>query len=120
MDDQDWTPVTMRRRGGGTGGTGAPRRVSVETTHAINASQQAAAIERRADAGDLKRKRVTVGSRQDLTTARTKLNITQVEADAKCNVPKNTINRIENGSYVPDGTTIGKIRRFLHVDIRLE
>ncbi len=124
MDDQDWTPVVMKRRGNpsssGGGAGGVPRRVPVEQTRAINASQHAAAVERKAEAGDLKRKKVTVASRQDLTTARLKLNLTQVEADAKCNVPKNTLNRIENGSYVPDGATIAKIRRALNVDIRFE
>lgn len=121
MDDQDWTPVVMKRRGGaGTGGIGTGvKKVPVTTTRAINASQHAAAVERKAEEGDLKRKKVTVESRQDLIQGRLKLNISQIEADAKCNVPKNTINRIENGSYVPDGATIAKIRRFLHVDIRL-
>ncbi len=123
MDDQDWTPVVMKRRGGAPssgGGSGAQKRVSVEKTRSINASQQAAAIELRAEEGNLKRKKVSVASRQDLTTARLKMNWTQVEADAKCNIPKNTINRIESGSYVPDGATIGKIKRTLNVDIRLE
>ena len=124
MDDQDWTPVVMKRRGGapssGGGSGGVPRRIPIEQTRAMNASQQAAAIERRAEEGNLKRKRVSVASRQDLTTARLKMNWTQVEADAKCNIPKNTINRIESGSYVPDGATIGKIKRTLNVDIRFE
>lgn len=122
MDDQDWTPVVIKRRGklSTGGGAGVPKRVPVEQTRAMNASQQAAAIERKAEAGDLKRKKVTVESRQAITQARLKLNISQTEADAKCNLPKNTINRIENGSYVPDGTTIAKIRRALNVDIRLE
>ena len=116
MDDQDWTPVTMRRRGGG-GITS--KRVSVETTRAAAAAQSAAAVERRAEDGNLKRKKVTAESRDALVQARLKLNISQIEADAKCNVPKNTINRIENGSYIPDGATIAKIRRSLDVDIRL-
>ncbi len=119
MDDQDWTPVVVRRRGKPSTGTSASKRVSVETTRAINAAQTSAAIERRADEGDLKRKKVTVESRQALVQARLKLNITQTEADAQCNIPKNTINRIESGSIVPDGLTMSKIRRTLGVDIRL-
>ncbi len=121
MEEQDWTPVTIRRRGGGVGGPSVkPKRIAVEQTRAMNASQQASAIERKAEEGNLKRKKVTAGSRNDLVQSRLKLNISQVEADAKCNVPKNTINRIENGSYVPDGATISKIKRNLNVDIRLE
>ena len=117
MDEQDWTPVTIRRRGKPL--TGAPKRVSVETTRAAAVAQSAAAIERRADEGDLKRKKVTTESRQALVQARLKLNISQTEADAQCNIPKNTMNRIENGSLVPDGMTMSKIRRTLGVDIRL-
>ena len=117
MDEQDWTPVTIRRRG--KPNSGAPKRVSVETTRAVAAAQSAATIERKAEEGDLKRKKVTADSRQALVQARLKLNISQTEADAKCNIPKNTINHIENGSLVPDGMTMSKIRRSLGVDIRL-
>ena len=121
MDDQDWTPVVMRRRGKpATGGAGSgAKRVSVEQTRAVSVAQHAAAVERKAEDGDLKRKKVTMESRQALVQGRLKLNLNQTEADALCNIPKNTINRIENGSYVPDGATMNKIRRSLHVDIRL-
>jgi ribosome-binding protein aMBF1 (putative translation factor) len=115
MDEQDWTQVTIRRRG-----VGAAKRVSVAQRQINQISQQTAAIERKAEEGSLKSKKVTAESRQLLVESRLNSKWTQQEADAQCNLPKNTLNRIESGAMLPDGATLSKIRRTLKIDLKFE
>jgi ribosome-binding protein aMBF1 (putative translation factor) len=115
MEEQDWTPVTIRRRGNPVGPV---KKVSTAQRQINQAGQHAAAIERKAEEGNLKTKKVSPESRQILVQTRLNSKWTQQEADAQCNLPKGTINRIEAGTMLPDGATLSKIRRTLKIDLK--
>ncbi len=126
MEHQDWTPVTMKRRGGpkpaGTIAAQADRagRVKAAVKSGAAASVAAAAIERKAEEGTLKLKRIATESRQAIVQARLALKMTQDQADAHCALPKHTIKNLEIGALHPSSEVIRKISRGLHVDIKLE
>lgn len=119
MDEQDWTQVTIRRRGS-QHPAGPATKVSVAQRQVSQAGQRAAAVERKAEEGNLKSKKVTSESRQALVQARLNNKWSQLDADAQCNLPKNTINRIESGAMLPNGATLSKIRRTLKIDLKFE
>ena len=126
MDNQDWTPITMKRRGApkpaGSVAAQADRagRVKAEVKTGVATSAAAAAIERKAEDGVLKLKRVATESRQAIVQARLALKMTQDQADAHCALPKHTIKNLEIGALHPSSEVIRKISRGLHVDIKLE
>jgi ribosome-binding protein aMBF1 (putative translation factor) len=117
MSEQDWTPVTINRR---TKVNPATSKLPTVQVQASDAARQAAAIERRAEEGSLKPKHLNKESREKLIHARLEAQLTQVMADAQCNLPRNTIKGIENGSIVPNQDQLRKISRALHVDLKLE
>ena len=109
-EEGEWITVAYRRRGKPR----SVRRVPVSVPE-VNTVE----VKREVKEEDMKTKRVSMESRQELVKSRLEMKLSQVDADMKCNLAKNTINRIENGSYVPDGVTLGKIRRFMGVELRL-
>jgi ribosome-binding protein aMBF1 (putative translation factor) len=116
MSDQDWTTVTIKHRKA----TPATSKLPTVQVQASDAARQIAAIERRAEEGNLKPKHLTKESREKLIHARLEAQLTQVMADGSCNLPRNTIKGIENGSIVPNQDQLRKISRALHVDLKLE
>ena len=117
MSEQDWTPVTIHRRNKPPTTTTKLPTVQVQ---GADQARQAAAIERRAEEGNLKPKHLTKESRDKLVHARMEAQLTQVMADAQCNLPRNTIKGIENGSITPNQDQLRRISRGLHVDLALE
>jgi hypothetical protein len=118
-DHQDWQTVTVRTKKPATGAAG-----KVET--AVRAAQShgahVAAVERAADEGALKVKRVAPESVRALVEARLAYatgKLTQEKADAACALPKHTIRDIEAGRLVPNGDHLRKISRTLRVDLRI-
>jgi hypothetical protein len=126
MEHQDWTPVKIVRRGApkpaGTVAAQADRagRVKAAVKSGVAVSAAAAAIERKAEEGALKLKRVATESRQAIVQARLALKMTQDQADAHCALPKHTIKGLEAGTAHPSPEVIRKISRGLRVDIKLE
>ncbi len=117
MEEQDWTPVTIHKR---VKSTPTNSKLPTVQVQASDAARQAAAIERRAEEGNLKPKHLSAESRQKLVHARPEAQLTQVMADSQCNLPRNTFRGIENGSIVPNHEQLRKISRNLHVDLKLE
>ncbi len=117
MSEQDWTPVTINRR---TKNPPATSKLPTVQVQASDAARHAAAIERRAEEGNLKPRHLSKESRDKLIHARLEAQLTQVMADGQCNLPRNTIKGIENGSIVPNHDQLRKISRALHVDLKLE
>lgn len=126
MADQDWTPVVLQRRRGGANPTGlaahADRagRVKAEMKVAVSAAAHAASIERAAEEGTLKLKRVSAESRQALVQARLARKLSQDQADATAMLPKHTFKGLEAGSQHPSPEVLRKIAREFHVNIKLE
>lgn len=126
MDEQDWTPVTIKRRGGSkpVGGLAAHAdragRVKAETKAAVSAAARAAGIERAAEQGTLKLKKVSAESKQALVQARLERKLSQDQADAAATLPKHTIKGLEAGTAHPSPEVLRKISREFHVDLKLE
>jgi ribosome-binding protein aMBF1 (putative translation factor) len=110
-DNEGWTTVTGRVK--------KPYRVPVETRQSQSKGEQFAALERKADEGVLKVKRVDPTSITELVAARLALGWTQEQTDAACAMPKNTIKKIESGHLVPLGGYLRLISRTLKVNLRL-
>lgn len=118
-DHQDWQTVTVR---GKPKPVGAAGKVETSVRVAQSYGAHAAAVERAADEGALKVKRVDPQSVRALVEARlgyARGKLTQEKADAECALPKNTIRDIEAGRLVPNGDHLRKISRTLRVDLRL-
>ena len=118
-DHQDWQTVTMRSKKPAAGAAG---RVENTVRAAQTYGAHAAAVERAADEGALKTKRVAPESVRALVEARlgySRGKLTQEKADAECALPKNTIRDIEAGRLVPNGDHLRKISRTLRVDLKL-
>jgi ribosome-binding protein aMBF1 (putative translation factor) len=109
-DNEGWTTVTGRSK---------PHRVPAETRQSQSQGQYSTAVERKADSGDLKVKRVDPTSIAELVAARLALGWTQEQTDAACAMPKNTIKKIEAGHLVPLGGYLRAISRTLKVNLRL-
>lgn len=109
MEEDGWTTVTGKKR---TGVKKVPEQIQA-------AGQQFAAVEKKADEGALKQKRVDPASIAELVKARLAAGQTQEMADAACAMPKNTIKKIEAGQLVPIGGYLRAISRTLKVNLRL-
>jgi hypothetical protein len=118
-DHQDWQTVTVRTK---KPAAGAASKVETAVRAAQSHGAHAAAVERAADEGALKVKRVAPESVRALVQARLGYaagKLTQEKADAECALPKHTIRDIEAGRLVPNGDHLRKISRILRVDLRI-
>ena len=121
-DHQDWQTVTVRSHKLPAGAVRASGKVEVSVRTAQTYGAHAAAVEKAADEGALKVKRVAPESVRALVEARLGYaagKLTQEKADAACALPKHTIRDIEAGRLVPNGDVLRKISRTLRVDLRI-
>ena len=121
-DHQDWESVTVRSHKLPPGAVRASGKVEVSVRQAQSYGAHAAAVERAADEGALKVKRVAPESVRALVEARLGYaagKLTQDKADVECSLPKHTIRDIEAGKLVPNGDILRKISRTLRVDLRI-
>jgi ribosome-binding protein aMBF1 (putative translation factor) len=121
-DHQDWQTVTVRSHKLPAGAVRASGKVEVGVRQAQSYGAHAAAVERAADEGALKVKKVASESVRALVEARlgyARGKLTQEKADAECALPKNTIRDIEAGRLVPNGDVLRKISRTLRVDLKI-
>ncbi len=120
MDNQDWTPVVIKRRGGHRGdgaGKSSTGRVDAKELAHKDAARKARAIEEK-EVGKVKH--VSNESRAELARVRIEKNMSQAQADAACGLPRNTFNGLESGKIVPTGDILSKVARGIHVNIKLE
>jgi len=121
-NEQQWEKVTIRRRGPAVA-AGSKGKVESSVRVAQSVGAHLAKVERNAEEGSMKSKKVAAESKAALVKARLEFargKLTQDHADAECALPKNTIREIEAGRLVPDGTVLRKISRGLRVDLKLE
>jgi hypothetical protein len=119
-NEQQWEKVTIKRRVAPAGAAGKIES-SVRASQSVGA--HLAKVERAADEGALKVKKVSAESKAALVKARMEFargKLTQEAADAECALPKHTIRDIEAGRLVPDGNMLRKISRGLRVDLKFE
>lgn len=121
-NEQQWEKVTIRRRGPAVA-AGSKGKVDSSVRVAQSVGAHLAKVERNAEEGSMKSKKVTADSKTALVKARLEFargKLTQEQADAECTLPKNTIREIEASRLVPDGNVLRKISRGLRVDLKLE
>jgi DNA-binding XRE family transcriptional regulator len=120
MENQDWTPVVIKRRGGARAegaGKGSTGRVDAKELAHKDAARKARAIEEK-EVGKVKH--VSTESRAELARVRIEKGMSQAQADAACGLPRNTFNGLESGKIVPTGDILSKVARGIHVNIKLE
>jgi hypothetical protein len=124
-NEQQWEKVTIRHNQ--TSRDWRKERGPARIESSVRASQSIgehlAKVERDADEGALKTKKVTTESKNALVKARLEFargKLTQDQADAECALPRHTIRDIEAGRLVPGPDMLRKISRGLRVDLKLE
>ena len=119
MSQQDWEPVVIRGKksaphAGTTGATGSTGKPAQRTPEAA----QAARLMNETDV--VKLKQLSHSSRQEMTARRVVLKMTQIQLNQMCGFPAGTINKIENGQYIPTPSQLSRINRSLQMTMKLE
>lgn len=110
-NENTWTIVKAKAKTTGRVAAAVPQHQQVAAS--------ARALERKADEGNLVKKRLDPGSKQALIAARLAAKWTQDQADAACAFLKHTFKGIEAGKILPDAAHLRAISRTLKVDLKL-
>jgi hypothetical protein len=121
-DDQDWTPVVMKKRNSGSAAStaGIPHRGS--GGGAGNAAAGSAHL-RAVEAADVPLpppKRLSAAGKTAIIQGRLSKKWNQDDLNKACNMPSGTINAIEAGKAQPSGAQLNAISRALGVILRFE
>lgn len=104
LDHQDWKTIVVRK----------PKENIKNSKKKINNdNQKKISIEKKAEEGDLKQKKITLELRQDIMKARTAKSLTQKQLASSINLPQQVISDIESGKALYNPQHISKIKRFL-------
>jgi len=110
-DCQDWTTITLKTKGSGSGSTHA-------TSAPVNKSLANVGLYKAASDEDTKKtKYVSKATSDAVRTARCEKKLTQKELAQKCNIDAAIINEVERGGGVYNATHINKIQTVLGVKI---
>ena len=115
MDNQDWTPVTIKKKGS-SGSSGSSSSSRLVPRQAIPGS---AALRKLEDTEFGKPKQLSVESRNEIVQKRVALGKNQVQLNQDCRFPVNTIRDIENGRICPTGAQLNMLNRILRSAIKL-
>jgi hypothetical protein len=118
MDNQDWTPVVIKRRY-----TKKELIQKGKTTTEVrdpekNEKVRLAKIENDDNIGP--KKQVNADSLQELIRKRIELKINQERADTLCSFPRNTIKEIEAKRLLPNEEQKRRIQRYLGVQLKID
>lgn len=109
MDDQDWTPVTIKTKS-------APASKMSCVIH-DRPSNRAAELKKVEAADSGKPKMLTLESRNAMAAARAAKKITQKQLDMQCSFPANSCNSWESGRICPTSTQIQILHRVLGIKL---
>jgi hypothetical protein len=119
-DDQDWTPVVMKKRNGGSAATaGIQHRGAGAGAGAAAGSAHLRAVEA-ADVPLPPPKRLSAAGKTAIIQGRLAKKWNQDDLNKACNMPHGTINAIEAGKAQPSGAQLNAISRALGVILRFE
>ncbi len=118
MDDQDWTPVVVKRRVNKKEaiqkGYVAPQARDNEKNERIRLAKL-----ENAD-GPISKKRVNTESIQELIKKRIEMKLSQDKADALCSFPKHTFREMEANRLVPNEQQKSRIQHHLSVRLKID
>ena len=104
LDHQDWKTIIIKK----------PKENVKNSTKKINNDvQKKISVEKKAEEGDLKQKKITLELRQDIMKARTAKSLTQKQLASSINLPLQIISDIESGKALYNPQHISKIKRYL-------
>ena len=104
LDHQDWKTIIVKK----------PKENLKNSKKKIsNNSQKIISVEKKAEEGDLKQKKITLELRQEIMKARTAISLTQKQLASSINLPQQVISDIESGKALYNPQHISKIKRLL-------
>jgi len=80
-----------------------------------NDSLKIISVEKKAEDGDLKQKKISVELRQEIQKTRCAKSLTQKQLASSVNLPLQTISDIESGKAIYNSQHITKIKRFFKI-----
>ena len=80
-----------------------------------NDSLKIISVEKKAEDGDLKQKKISVELRQEIQKTRCAKSLTQKQLASSVNLPLQTISDIESGKSIYNSQHITKIKRFFKI-----
>ena len=104
LDHQDWKTIIIKK---------PKENVKNSKKKVNNDSQKKISVEKKAEEGDLKQKKITLELRQDIMKARTAKSLTQKQLASSINLPLQIISDIESGKALYNPQHISKIKRYL-------
>jgi len=104
LDHQDWKTIIIKK---------PKENVKNSKKKVNNDSQKIISVEKKAEGGDLKQKKITLEFRQEIMKARTTKSLTQKQLASSINLPLQIISDIESGKALYNPQHISKIKRFL-------
>lgn len=118
MDDQDWTPVVVKRssRNSGSAPThNSSSRIIAPRVHKSDEANNA----RKLEAMEIgKPKSLSPESRNEIVQKRVALGKNQVQLNQDCRFPVNTIRDIENGRMCPSISQLNVLNRVLKSSLK--
>ncbi len=118
MENQDWTPVVIRRR---FTKTEAIQRglTTVQSRDPLkNEKQRLAKIDN--DDTPVIKKRVNADSIQSLIRKRIEMKLTQEKADMLCSFPKHTFKELEAHRLIPSEEQKRKVQQYMGVQLKID
>ena len=104
LDHQDWKTIIIKK---------PKENVKNSKKKINNDSQKIISVEKKAEDGDLKQKKINLEFRQDIMKARTTKSLTQKQLASSINLPLQIISDIESGKALYNPQHISKIKRYL-------
>ena len=112
MDDQDWTTVVIKKKGGAHSSRQGESRQPV--------SQHTALMRKLDSETPVKIKTLSAASRQSIVQARVALSLNQSQLNGACSFPQNTIRDIENGKAIPTPAQLNALSRALKIVLKYD
>jgi len=106
LDHQDWKTIIIKK---------PKENVKNSTKKINNDSQKKISVEKKAEEGDLKQKKITLELRQSIIKARVDKKLTQKQLANQLNFTLQIISDIESGKALYNPQHINKIKRFLKI-----
>ena len=106
LDHQDWKTIIIKK---------PKENVKNSKKKVNNDSQKKISVEKKAEEGDLKQKKITLELRQSIIKARVDKKLTQKQLANQVNFTLQIISDIESGKSLYNAQHINKIKRFLKI-----